>query len=141
VSIEEVVLADAKKKLVLDTVKHFDTFTIASKQLELHKKLTYGRGLVLLFYGPSGTGKTMMANALAALIGKKARPHTTTPRRDQRQPQCGAAVRAGDELTDEPPEAVDTALPQRTPSREMAIGLLGATDPTPSLTSLGCCRC
>ena len=29
--------------------------------------------MVLLFYGPSGTGKTMMANALAALIGKKAR--------------------------------------------------------------------
>jgi len=71
VSIDEVVLADSKKTLVLDTVKHFDTFTQASKQLELHKKLTYGRGLVLLFYGPSGTGKTMMANALAALIGKK----------------------------------------------------------------------
>ena len=71
VSIDEVVLADAKKQLVLDTVKHFDTFTQVSRNLELHKKLTYGRGLVLLFYGPSGTGKTMMANALAALIGKK----------------------------------------------------------------------
>ena len=73
VAIDEVVLADAKKTLVLDTVKHFDTFTQASRKLELHKKLSYGRGLVLLFYGPSGTGKTMMANALAALIGKKVR--------------------------------------------------------------------
>ena len=73
VDIEEVVLADAKKTLVLDTVKHFDTFTQASRNLDLHKKLSYGRGMVLLFYGPSGTGKTMMANALAALIGKKVR--------------------------------------------------------------------
>jgi len=71
VDIEEVVLADAKKQLVLDTVRHFDTFMQASRKLDLHKRLTYGRGMVLLFYGPSGTGKTMMANALAALIGKK----------------------------------------------------------------------
>ena len=71
VNIEEVVLAEAKKTLVLDTVKHFDIFTQASRNLELHKRLAYGRGMVLLFYGPSGTGKTMMANALAALIGKK----------------------------------------------------------------------
>jgi SpoVK/Ycf46/Vps4 family AAA+-type ATPase len=71
VDIDEVVLADAKKTLVLDTVKHFDTFVQASRNLELNKKMSYGRGMVLLFYGPSGTGKTMMANALAALIGKK----------------------------------------------------------------------
>mmetsp|Transcript_55125 Transcript_55125/g.109460 ORF Transcript_55125/g.109460 Transcript_55125/m.109460 type:complete len:1218 (-) Transcript_55125:466-4119(-) len=71
VSIDEVVLADAKKQLVLDTVKHFDIFMQTSRNLDLHKRLTYGRGMVLLFYGPSGTGKTMMANALAALIGKK----------------------------------------------------------------------
>ena len=71
VDIDEVVLADAKKKLVLETVKNFENYTMATKELELDKKLSYGRGLVLLFYGPSGTGKTMMANALASMIGKK----------------------------------------------------------------------
>ena len=71
VTVAEVVLAEAKKKLVLDTVSHFDTFTQASKDLELDKRLHYGRGMVLLFYGPSGTGKSMMANALANTLGKK----------------------------------------------------------------------
>jgi SpoVK/Ycf46/Vps4 family AAA+-type ATPase len=71
VAIEEVVLAEEKKTLVLETVKNFETFQQASRQLELSKKLAYGRGLVLLFYGPSGTGKTMLANALANVIGKK----------------------------------------------------------------------
>ena len=71
VCVDEVVLAESKKKLVLDTVKHFDQYVAASKELELHKTLAYGRGMVLLFYGPSGTGKTMMANGLAAMIQKK----------------------------------------------------------------------
>jgi DNA replication protein DnaC len=35
------------------------------KDLDLDKKLTYGRGMALLFYGTSGTGKTMLANAIA----------------------------------------------------------------------------
>lgn len=32
---------------------------------------TYTRGLVLLFSGPSGTGKTLTANALASHLGMK----------------------------------------------------------------------
>ena len=71
VVIDEVVLGEAKKKLIQDTVRHFETFLTVTKELELEKKLAYGRGMVLLFYGPSGTGKTMMANALAAMISKK----------------------------------------------------------------------
>jgi len=33
--------------------------------------ISYGNSLVLLFFGVSGTGKTMMANALAAHLKKK----------------------------------------------------------------------
>eukprot|EP00935_MAST-01C_sp_MAST-1C-sp1_P000007 g7.t1 len=71
VSVDDVVMAEEHKNLVVNTVKHFDLYKQAQKNLEVHKKIAYGRGLALLFFGPSGTGKTMMANALAALLGKK----------------------------------------------------------------------
>jgi DNA replication protein DnaC len=36
-------------------------YKIVQKNIELDKKITYGSGLNLLFFGPSGTGKTMLA--------------------------------------------------------------------------------
>ena len=54
--------------LVLSTVAHFDNFMVCKKRVGMDDVLTYGAGLILLFYGMSGTGKTMLANALGLCL-------------------------------------------------------------------------
>ena len=55
----------------MDTVTNFEVFKEQRKRLGFDSTITYGNGVVMMFYGPSGTGKTMMAQALAASLGKK----------------------------------------------------------------------
>ena len=71
VRLESVVLPPEQKKLILETVGTFDALRKAREQLGLDEAIAYGRGLVMLFYGPSGTGKTMLANGIANHLGKK----------------------------------------------------------------------
>lgn len=50
------------------------SFIFISRKSKLQFKLDEtisSSGLVMLFYGDSGTGKTMTANAIASLLGKK----------------------------------------------------------------------
>eukprot|EP01129_Flabellula_baltica_P013449 TRINITY_DN6237_c0_g1_i1.p1 TRINITY_DN6237_c0_g1~~TRINITY_DN6237_c0_g1_i1.p1 ORF type:complete len:1099 (+),score=231.60 TRINITY_DN6237_c0_g1_i1:22-3318(+) len=71
VTLEQVVLPEDQKKLILDTIKNVDKFNSKSRELKFYESIPYGLGICLLFYGPSGTGKTMTANAVAHHLGKR----------------------------------------------------------------------
>ena len=55
----KVILSKEQKQLIYDTVSNFEAYKRCRKKLGLDDAITYGAGMVLLFHGPSGTGKTM----------------------------------------------------------------------------------
>lgn len=70
VDIQQVVLPAEQKAQVLQAVTNFDRFREYAST-KLREVFPYGAGLVLLFCGPSGTGKTMLVNAIAAHLNKR----------------------------------------------------------------------
>ena len=51
----------------------------------LDDAITYGAGMVMLFHGAPGTGKTMMANALANKLNKKVREGSLVRKKNDSQ--------------------------------------------------------
>eukprot|EP00435_Cladocopium_sp_Y103_P041037 s1602_g11.t1 len=67
---EAVVLPEETKILISKTVQSLSLFKKSKHMFKLDETIS-SSGLVMLFYGDSGTGKTMTANAIANLLGKK----------------------------------------------------------------------
>lgn len=71
VSLDRVVLPAADRERIIRVVEGFPKYLQERRRSGLDTLTPYGGGLVLLFHGPSGTGKTMLANALAGHLGKR----------------------------------------------------------------------
>ena len=71
VALSSVVLRGDVLQTILDTVENYREFQKLRAKVGLDDVLAYGRGLMILFFGASGTGKTLTANAVAARIGKR----------------------------------------------------------------------
>merc|ERR1719295_1280644 len=71
VRLEQVVLPKDTKQRILDTLEGMEQFRKQLKRLQLNANYIGSNGVVLMFHGQSGTGKTMMANALAAHLKRR----------------------------------------------------------------------
>ena len=75
---KQVILGKEQKQLILSTVSNFEAYKRCRRKVGMDDAITYGAGMVLLFYGSPGTRKTMMANALANKLGKRVNPMVNT---------------------------------------------------------------
>jgi len=71
VELDQVVLPQEKKAELLQLLSTREAYLAARKEWGFDRILPYGKGLVMLFSGPSGTGKTMLAHAVARATGHR----------------------------------------------------------------------
>jgi len=71
VTMDNVILPVEDKTELLSKITNFPTFLEAKKHIKVRSHITYGDALVMLFTGPSGTGKTMLAYAIANYLDKR----------------------------------------------------------------------
>jgi DNA polymerase III delta prime subunit len=71
VNLDQVILSEGIKEKVLRLAKNYSANKSRTSKALVDQFYGYGTGLVFLFHGPSGTGKTMLAHALATSLNKE----------------------------------------------------------------------
>lgn len=67
--LEQIVMPEGKSRQIMEQVDAFQQLEINGASKEIDDFFGYGTGLAMLFHGPSGTGKTMLAHAIARHMG------------------------------------------------------------------------
>ena len=71
VNLDQIILSEGIKEKVLKLAKNYSANKSQTSKALVDQFYGYGTGLVFLFHGPSGTGKTMLAHALATSLNKE----------------------------------------------------------------------